>query len=170
MNGIIIVNQSIGHNQYKIDRFVPEFNKRGINVDVFINNGTLAEIKNNNIIINLPKADFVLYLDKDMDLDKIEYNFKYIEYPNKKRNAYGIIAIGKLNMSKDELYNHFEKYKEYLEQCNLDIEFINLIFLKKGHAIKEFDTYTNPKRDYLRELISKEEYEETKIVKDKENG
>ena len=71
MNGIIIVNQSIGHNQYKIDRFVPEFNKRGINVDVFINNGTLAEIKNNNIVINLPKADFVLYLDKDIYLARM---------------------------------------------------------------------------------------------------
>ena len=28
MYGIIIVNQSIGHNQYKIDRFIPEFNKQ----------------------------------------------------------------------------------------------------------------------------------------------
>ena len=71
MNGIIIVNQSIGHNQYKIDRFVPEFNSRGIKVDVFTNDGTLAEIKNGNIVINLPKADFVLYLDKDIYLARM---------------------------------------------------------------------------------------------------
>ena len=71
MNGIIIVNQSIGHNQYKIDRFVPEFNKRGIKVDVFVNDGTLAEIKNGNIVINLPKADFVLYMDKDIYLARM---------------------------------------------------------------------------------------------------
>ena len=71
MKGIIIVNQSIGHNQYKIDRFVPEFNKRGINVDVFINDGTLAEIKDNNILINLPKVDFVLYMDKDIYLARM---------------------------------------------------------------------------------------------------
>ena len=71
MNGIIIVNQSIGHNQYKIDRFVPEFKKHNINVDVFINDGTLAEMKDGNIIINLPKADFVLYLDKDIYLARM---------------------------------------------------------------------------------------------------
>ena len=71
MNGIIVVNQSIGHNQYKIDRFVPEFNKRGIKVDVFVNDGTLAEIKNGNIVINLPKADFVLYMDKDIYLARM---------------------------------------------------------------------------------------------------
>lgn len=71
MNGIIIVNQSIGHNQYKIDRFVPEFKKRDINVEVFVNDGTLAEIKDGNIIINLPKADFVLYLDKDIYLARM---------------------------------------------------------------------------------------------------
>ena len=71
MNGIIIVNQSIGHNQYKIDRFVPEFNKRGIKVDVFVNDGTLAEIKDGNIKINLPKADFVLYMDKDIYLARM---------------------------------------------------------------------------------------------------
>lgn len=71
MNGIIIVNQTIGHNQYKIDRFVPEFNKRNIKADVFINDGTLAEIKDNNIVINLPKADFVLYMDKDIYLARM---------------------------------------------------------------------------------------------------
>ena len=71
MNGIIVVNQSIGHNQYKIDRFVPEFKGHGINVDVFINDGTLAEMKDGNIIINLPKADFVLYLDKDIYLARM---------------------------------------------------------------------------------------------------
>ncbi|MCR4879853.1 MAG: RimK family alpha-L-glutamate ligase [Bacilli bacterium] len=71
MNGIIVVNQSIGHNQYKIDRFVPEFKKHDINVDVYVNDGTLAEIKNGNIVINLPKADFVLYLDKDIYLARM---------------------------------------------------------------------------------------------------
>ena len=68
MFGIIIVNQSIGHNQYKIDRFVPEFKSRGIDIEVFINDGTLATINNGDIVINLPKADFVLYMDKDIYL------------------------------------------------------------------------------------------------------
>ena len=71
MNGVIIVNQSIGHNQYKIDRFLSEFNKRNIKVDVLINDGTLAEITGGNIIINIPKCDFVLYLDKDIYLARM---------------------------------------------------------------------------------------------------
>jgi len=71
MNGIIIVNQTIGHNQYKIDRFKAEFSKRGVHLDVFVNDGTLAEIKNNEIKINLPAANFVLYLDKDIYLARL---------------------------------------------------------------------------------------------------
>ena len=49
MKGLIIVNQNIGHNQYKIDRFKKECSKRNIELDVFINDGTLAEIVNNEV-------------------------------------------------------------------------------------------------------------------------
>jgi hypothetical protein len=96
----------------------------------------------------------------NLNLDEIKYEFKYIEYPGKKRNAYGFIAVGQLNMSKKELQKHFIQYCKYLENNNLEIEFNNLIYLKKGNAVKELDTYTNPKRDYLRELISKVEVDE----------
>lgn len=68
MRGLIITNQEIGHNKYKIDRFKEEFTKRDISLDVFINNGTLAKIDNDKLCINLPKADFVIYLDKDIYL------------------------------------------------------------------------------------------------------
>lgn len=71
MNGIIIVNQSIGHNQYKIERFIEEFDKKNIRLDVFVNDGTLAIIKDNNVVINLPKTDFVFYLDKDIYLARL---------------------------------------------------------------------------------------------------
>ena len=71
MNGLIIVNQTIGHNQYKIDRFQEEFSKRNISLEVFVNDGSLAEIKDNDIVINLPKADFVFYLDKDIYLARL---------------------------------------------------------------------------------------------------
>lgn len=71
MNGIVIVNQTIGHNEYKIKRFKEEFSKKNIPLDVFVNDGTLAVIKNNDIIINLPKADFVFYLDKDIYLARL---------------------------------------------------------------------------------------------------
>ena len=71
MNGIIIVNQNIGHNQYKIDRFQEECLKRNIKLDVFVNDGTLAVIENSKVKINLPKADFVFYLDKDIYLARL---------------------------------------------------------------------------------------------------
>lgn len=71
MNGIVIVNQSIGHNKYKIKRFIEEFDKKNIRLDVFVNDGTLAIIKDNNVVINLPKADFVFYLDKDIYLARL---------------------------------------------------------------------------------------------------
>ena len=61
-------------------------------------------------------------------------------------------------MSKKELQNHFIQYSKYLENNNLEIEFNNLIFLKNGNAVKELDTYSNPKREYLRELISEVDF------------
>ena len=71
MQGLIIHNQEIGHNAYKIERFKEEFAKFGVEVNVFINDGTRAIIKDNDIKINLPKADFVLYLDKDIYLARL---------------------------------------------------------------------------------------------------
>lgn len=96
--------------------------------------------------------------EMNLNLDEIDYKFQYIEYPNKRRNAFGFIAVGKLNMSKKELQNHFIQYCKYLKNNNIEIEFNNLIFLKKGNAVKELDTYINPKREYLRELISKVDF------------
>lgn len=71
MNGIIIINQELGHNAYKIKRYQEEFSKLGISLDVFVNDGTLAMIKNSELTINLPKCDFVIYLDKDIYLARI---------------------------------------------------------------------------------------------------
>ena len=71
MNGIIICNQEIGHNQYKIERFKEEFSKEGIGLEVFLNDGTLAEIVDSEIKINLPECDFIIYLDKDIYLARM---------------------------------------------------------------------------------------------------
>ena len=111
---------------------------------------------NIDLIQNLKRE---LKEEMNLNLDEIDYKFQYIEYPNKRRNAYGFIAIGKLNMSKKELQNHFIQYSKYLENNNIEIEFNKLIFLKNGNAVKELDTYSNPKREYLRELISEVDFE-----------
>lgn len=89
----------------------------------------------------------------NLNLDEIDYKLEYIEYPSKTRNAYGFLAIGNTNKTKDELNRHFEEYKEYLIRNNLEIEFNKLIFIKKENAIKELDKLSNYKRPYLRDLI-----------------
>ena len=71
MNGVIIINQELGHNKYKISRFKEEFSRLGISLDVFVNDGTLAMIKDNEIQVHFPKCDFVIYLDKDIYLARI---------------------------------------------------------------------------------------------------
>ena len=71
MNGVIIVNQELGHNAYKIKRYQEEFSKLGISLSVYVNDGTLALIKDSKLQINLPKCDFVIYLDKDIYLARI---------------------------------------------------------------------------------------------------
>lgn len=68
MNGLVIVNQELGHNKYKIERFKEEFSKHNITLDIFVNDGSLAVIREDKIDIRLPKADFVIYLDKDIYL------------------------------------------------------------------------------------------------------
>ncbi|MCQ2776690.1 MAG: RimK family alpha-L-glutamate ligase [Bacilli bacterium] len=71
MHGIIIANQEIGHNEYKIKRFKEEFIKLGMTLDLLLNDGTLAAIENNEIKINLPECDFIIYLDKDIYLARL---------------------------------------------------------------------------------------------------
>lgn len=89
----------------------------------------------------------------NLNLDDIDYKIEFIEYPSKTRNAYGFLAIGKINQTKDELKQSFEDYKEYLIKNNLEVEFNKLIFLKKENALNELDMLSNCKRPYLRDLI-----------------
>lgn len=92
--------------------------------------------------------------EMNLDLEEIEYQLEYLEYPSLKRNAYGFLAIGRMNQTKEELEVHFNEYKEYLLRNKLELEFNRLVFLKKERAIEELDGMTNPKRPYLRDLIS----------------
>ena len=71
MRGIIIVNQILGHNEYKIKRFIEEFSKKNVELSVFVNDGTLAYIENDCAVTNLPACDFVIYLDKDIYLARL---------------------------------------------------------------------------------------------------
>jgi len=71
-HGLIITNQILGHNEFKITRFFEECKALDFDLTVFTNDGTLAFINNDgDTVINLPKADFVIYLDKDIYLAKL---------------------------------------------------------------------------------------------------
>ena len=72
MRGTIIVNQNISnHIEYKINRFQDEFIKKGIPLDVVINDGTIASIINGKVNINLNNPDFIIYMDKDIYLARL---------------------------------------------------------------------------------------------------
>lgn len=91
--------------------------------------------------------------EMNLDLDKISYEFQYLELPDEKRNTYGFLAVGKLDMSKQEMEKHFEEYTNYLIENHLEVEFDRLIFMNRANAIQELDGLDNPKRPYLRDLI-----------------
>ena len=103
-----------------------------------------------NIDLNIKRE---LKEELNLNLDDIDYKIEFIEYPSKTRNAYGFLAIGKINQTKDELTQHFKHYKEYLISNNLEVEFNKLIFLKKQRALQELDELPNNRRPYLRDLI-----------------
>lgn len=105
-----------------------------------------------DIDVNLKRE---LKEELNINLDSIKYEIKYLEVPSKKRSVYGFLAVGKLNMTKEELNKHFENYKEYLEENNLEQEFSKLVFIHKNNALKELDSLNNPKREYVREFIEK---------------
>lgn len=89
----------------------------------------------------------------NLDLNAIKYEMKYLECPSKGRSVYGFLAIGKLDMTRENLRKHFKSYKQYNKQNNLEQEFSRLVFLNKNTALEELDKLDNPKREYLRELI-----------------
>lgn len=71
MKGLIIVNQELGHSEYKIKRFQEEAGFLNLELEVLVNDGTLMNIERNLIPhLSVPKADFIIYLDKDYYLAK----------------------------------------------------------------------------------------------------
>lgn len=70
IRGLIILNQTLGHNEYKVKRFKEESELLDISLDIFVNDGTLYTLEEGKVKINLPKTDFVIYLDKDIYLAK----------------------------------------------------------------------------------------------------
>ena len=91
----------------------------------------------------------------DINLDDVVCKTNLLLYPGGDSFSYAVIIIGTIDKNKEEVEKHFTRYKEYLIEKNLELEFTKIHFLKKEKAIQELDEMTNQKRPYLRELIIK---------------
>ena len=54
--------------EYQINRFTEEFSKLSVEISVVRNIGSVYIDEDGSIVSNLPKADFILYLDKDIHI------------------------------------------------------------------------------------------------------
>jgi len=71
MRGVIIINQDNSHNLSKIKRLKEEAALLHLDLDVIVNDGTIAYIDKNGKVITSLKCDFIIYLDKDYYLAKM---------------------------------------------------------------------------------------------------
>ena len=56
-------------------------------------------------------------------------------------------------MTAEEMRKYFESYYKYLKENTLEVEFVELHFLKKENGIEELKELKNPKRNYLIPLL-----------------
>jgi len=89
----------------------------------------------------------------------LEYKIKYLEVPEGKRHAYGILAVGKLNMTKIEMQEHYQKYLDKLTDNKEAIEFKSVKFIEIGKSRQTLENMDNPKRGYVLPLLELEEKE-----------
>lgn len=87
----------------------------------------------------------------------LNYEMKYLEIPKGRRHAYGIIAVGNLNMTKKQMKHYYQNYMEELKKNGEEIEFRDLKFIKISNAIEGINKFNNPKREYIKELLEIEQ-------------
>lgn len=88
----------------------------------------------------------------NIDLKDSRINYMYITEENEQPGIQ-IFSKAIINMTAEDINNHFQKYYKYLKENNLEIEFKKLHFLKKEKAIESLGKLDNPKRNYLIPLI-----------------
>ena len=125
-------------------------------IQIFGGGPDKEDIINNKIdIINTIKRELKEEINIDLNDKKeiMDYEIKYLEIPHNKRHAYGIIAVGNLNMSKVEIEKHHRNYIELLKEKNEEIEVENLIFLSNQNPISDLNRFSNPIREYVKEIL-----------------
>lgn len=97
-------------------------------------NADNSDIKDGKInildtIIRETKEELNIKLENKSQVEK--FQIKYIGMPTEKIHTYMILAKCNANMTMAELQKHYEKYVEYLQENNLEIEFGKIHFIKK---------------------------------------
>lgn len=80
----------------------------------------------------------------------LSHEIKYISLPNEFISGYEVVGKAKLNLTSNQMKEHYDKYLEYLKQNNLEIEFKKILLLKKEQALESLDKLENPRRKYMR--------------------
>ncbi len=79
----------------------------------------------------------------------LSHKIEYICVPNEYISGYEMVAKAKLNMTSSQIKGHYDKYKKYLEDNNLEVEFRKIWLLKKEDSLEIFKKLENPRRKYL---------------------
>ena len=104
---------------------------------------------------NEPTYFYIKFLTNNMI---IEYSITFLteKLLSKEKDKRKILEE-KLKIDGTNIYIRNEKIQienlEYLKENNLEIEFGKLHFIKKGKTTEELEKFTNPKRDYLKNLL-----------------
>ena len=88
----------------------------------------------------------------NINLKNSRISYMYITEENEQPGIQ-IFSKAIINMTAEDMNNHFKKYYKHLKENNLEIEFKKLHFLKKEKAIEILEKLDNPKRSYLIPLI-----------------
>lgn len=100
------------------------------------------------------KEELNLELDNMKQITK--YRIKYLEIPEEKRHAYGVLAVGDLEMTKLQMEEHYNTYLKYLQNNKSEIEFKSVQFFSFENAYEVLKNMKNPKRNYIFEVLKKE--------------
>lgn len=82
-----------------------------------------------------------------------QHELKYISLPTEKVHTYIVFSKGKLKIDSTQMKKHYNEYLKYLKDNNLEIEFGKLHFIQKSNVAEELELITNPKREYLKQLL-----------------
>lgn len=86
----------------------------------------------------------------------LSHEILYLMPPMDKIKGYEFCAKAKINFTSNEIMEYYNKYKEYLEENKLEIEFDKIVLLKKETALEVLKKSLNPKRKYLIPLIEQD--------------